>query len=472
MDFRREIGECGKVLRLVWPLALGMANNAVMQFVDRVFLSNESNASLQAVLPAAVLSFLFICFFQSLVSYSGVFVAQFHGARDGRGCFRSYFAGLVLCAVALVCLVCLVPAGKPVFRYFAPDAGENLVARENAYFSIVTAGGAALCAMTAAGGYLTGRGRTRIVFWVNLAGNLLNAGLDYVLIFGIGPVPACGISGAAAATVASQAVQAAVLNWIVLREWCASSGASGTGRREGIGPLFWRILRFGAPAAAYQLLNFLSFTVFVMLTDRIGGMELAVSNACFTVNYLLIAPVEGFSIGAATIVGQCKGAGDAEGAAGGAARALWLALAYAAFVSALVLAFHDPILRMFVAKDADFPQEAFVSLGLTLFLLMTAWQLFDAADVTLSGALKGAGDTRFVMVWMLLSSFGFWMPLLFWTYFRMHSMTAIWSTMVAYVVFICIGSALRWRFGPWRRIRMIPARTPSPAQDGNACEAR
>ena len=68
MDFRREIGECGKVLRLVWPLALGMANNAVMQFVDRVFLSNESNASLQAVLPAAVLSFLFICFFQSLVS--------------------------------------------------------------------------------------------------------------------------------------------------------------------------------------------------------------------------------------------------------------------------------------------------------------------------------------------------------------------------------------------------------------------
>ena len=57
MDIRREIAECGKVLRLVWPLALGMANNAVMQFVDRVFLAQESTASLEAVLPAAILSF-------------------------------------------------------------------------------------------------------------------------------------------------------------------------------------------------------------------------------------------------------------------------------------------------------------------------------------------------------------------------------------------------------------------------------
>ena len=459
MDVRKELGEYGKVLRLVWPLALGMANNAVMQFVDRAFLSNESNASLQAVLPAAVLSFLFICFFQSLVSYSGVFVAQFHGAGDSRGCFRSYLVGLALSAVAMVLLQFLAPLGEPLFRFCGGASDPTVVARESEYFFIVTAGGALQCAMMAGSGYFTGRGRTRVVFWVNLAGNLLNVALDYVLIFGFGPIPSCGIVGAAVATVVSQAVQSGILNLIVLRELRAAHGGrtpeSSPEPCEDFWPLFWRILRFGVPAAAYQFLNFLSFTIFVMLTDKIGGMGLAVSNACFTVNYLLIAPVEGFSIGAATIVGQCKGGGDPHGAAKGAARALWLALAYAGMVSALVLAFHRPILRLFIAPDAPFAPEAFISLGLTLFLLMTAWQLFDAADVTLSGALKGAGDTRFVMVWMLVSSFGFWMPLLFWTYLRWHSMTAIWSTMVAYVVFICAGSALRWRFGPWRRIQLI-----------------
>ncbi len=458
MDVRTEIAECGKVLRLVWPLALGMANNAVMQFVDRVFLAKESEASLKAVLPAAVLSFLFICFFQSLVSYSGVFVAQFHGARDRRGCFRSYFAGLALSAVAFVCLCFLVHAGEPVFRLCSPAAEADLVARESAYFSIVTPGGAALCAMTAASGFFTGLGRTRLVFWVNLAGNLLNAGLDYVLIFGLGPVPAFGMAGAAAATVAAQGMQAVVLNYLVLRKWLLRRDVAAPAARPQGGEFLrflLRVVRFGVPSAMYQLLNFLSFTIFVMLTDKIGGMELAVSNACFTVNYLLIAPVEGFSIGAATIVGQRKGAGDAHGAAKGAARAIWLALAYAGIVSVLVLVFHDPVLRLFIAPDSEFSHDAFVSLGFTLFLLMSAWQLFDAADVTLSGALKGAGDTLFVMLWMLVSSFLFWMPILFWTFFRSHSMTAIWSTMVAYVVFICVGSVLRWRFGPWRRIRLI-----------------
>ena len=43
-----------KILKLVWPLALGMVNNAVMQFVDRAFLAHESMSSLEAALPASI----------------------------------------------------------------------------------------------------------------------------------------------------------------------------------------------------------------------------------------------------------------------------------------------------------------------------------------------------------------------------------------------------------------------------------
>ena len=56
MTWRERISAYCDVYRLVWPLALGMANNAIMQFVDRVFLSNESTASLEAVLPASMLA--------------------------------------------------------------------------------------------------------------------------------------------------------------------------------------------------------------------------------------------------------------------------------------------------------------------------------------------------------------------------------------------------------------------------------
>ena len=115
MTGRGRLGAYLEVFRLTWPLALGMANNAIMQFVDRVFLAQESTASLEAVLPAAILSFLFVGLFQSVVVYSGTFVAQYHGAGDERMCRASYRAG-VLMAIVAGAVVLLVPTssiGRP-----------------------------------------------------------------------------------------------------------------------------------------------------------------------------------------------------------------------------------------------------------------------------------------------------------------------------------------------------------------------
>ena len=74
-----------EILKLVWPLALGMVNNAVMQFVDRAYLARESMASLEAALPASILAFNILGFFHSIIAYSGTFVAC-TTARKIRGC--------------------------------------------------------------------------------------------------------------------------------------------------------------------------------------------------------------------------------------------------------------------------------------------------------------------------------------------------------------------------------------------------
>ena len=61
------MGEYLKIARLVWPLALGMMNNAIMQFVDRAYLSGYSLSALEAVLPAGMLMWIFAGFFQAVV---------------------------------------------------------------------------------------------------------------------------------------------------------------------------------------------------------------------------------------------------------------------------------------------------------------------------------------------------------------------------------------------------------------------
>ena len=69
------------IARLVWPLALGMVNNAVMQFVDRAFLARESMESLEAALPASMLALLLLGFFQSIVGFFHRILAAIFGAK-------------------------------------------------------------------------------------------------------------------------------------------------------------------------------------------------------------------------------------------------------------------------------------------------------------------------------------------------------------------------------------------------------
>ena len=443
------------ILRLVWPLALGMVNTALMQFVDRAFLARHSVEALEAVLPATTLAWVFLSFFQSVVGYSGVFVAQHDGAGDPEGCRRSYAAALLVALLALVPTLPVTLLGDRILALTA--ATPAAAAMERAYFDVMMLGSVFVYLQAAAASYLTGRRRTRLVFWVNLAGNALNVALDPALIFGFDvTIFGCrlalapqGIAGAAVATVAALAAQCLVLALVLRRLGAFRLIASADVRARVL-----RLLRFGVPAGGYEVLNMLSFTVFVFVTGEVGGEAFAASNACFTVNYLIFAPMTGFAIGAQTLVGQARGRGDDAAAVTALRRTMALGLAFTFLACLGVLLFRRPILALYASPNLADP-AAFHALGTTLLCLMSAWMLFDAADVILSGALKGAGDTRFVMGWMLLNAFALWLPLVFLVRRLHNTMPALWGTMIVYVVVISLGSLVRWRRGAWRRHRLV-----------------
>lgn len=446
-----------EILKLVWPLALGMVNNALMQFVDRAFLARESMASLEAVLPASMLSLILLGFFQAIVAYSGTFVATYHGARDERMCRASCTAGVMLAVAFGALSFVFIPVGGFVFETFSN--GAEVISRQKTYFSITVAGGVFLYGQMALQSYFTGRGKTRTVFYVNLAGNVLNALLDPVLIFGLCGAPRLGIAGAAYATVASLLLQWIALWWILKRD-ARQSGAC-PARERGVrcfsgemAALVLRIIRFGSMSGIYNVLNLLSFTIFVFFTGRVGHLEAAVSNACFAVNYLLFAPIEGFALGAATLVGQAKGAKDTAAARLAGWRCAFLAVVTIAVLLGVTLLLYRPILSIFAPEDPALASR-FIELGFTLLVLMAAWQIFEVFDTVVSGALKGAGDTSFVLWWMLLVAFLFWMPLVVIASRLDHPMQMLWSTMISYVAVLSVGTLFRWRSGRWLRVNIV-----------------
>jgi multidrug resistance protein, MATE family len=442
-----------EIVRLVWPLALGMVNSAVMQAVDRAFLARYSVDALAAVLPATSLAWVFLSFFQSVVGYSGVFVAQYHGAKDEAGCRRSFAAAIYVSLIALVPTELLKWLGVWILSRTA--ATPEMFAMERAYFEVTVIGAACIYPQMAAISYLTGRGRTRLVFWIGLIGNVINIALDPLFIFGCPSfgISAGGVAGAAWATLLSLFVQCVLLMFVV---WSDGVCEGFDAARNVMRALVWRLLRFGVPSGAYDVLNMLSFAIFVFVTGELDGEAFAASNACFTINYLLFAPMTGFAVGVQTLVGQARGRGDDAGAHLALRRTMILGLGFVFVACLAVLVLRDPILSLYASPDLKDP-AAFRALGTTLLCLMSAWMLFDAADVILSGALKGAGDTRFVMVWMLVNAFLIWLPLVFVVRAVHDTMPALWGTMIVYVVIISAGSLVRWRRGKWRAINLIHA---------------
>ena len=421
----------------------------MMQFVDRAFLAGCSMAAFEAVLPASTLSWVFVGFFQALVAYSGVFVAQYHGAKNPRMCANGFKAANVLALASGAAVVALVPLADFIIGKTAPSA--ELLELEQTYCRICLAGGFFVCAQAAAAAYFTGKGRTRIVFRINLAGNIMNAVLDPFLIFGWCGLPRLGIAGAAYATVASMAAQWIALLACAVRDARRERSGEAT---ESIRSLIARILRFGIPSGGYNVLNMLSFTAFVFVTEKIGDLDFAVSNAVFTVNYLLYAPMDGFALAAQTLVGQARGRGDNVAAALAARRTTVLAAVVAFVFAVIALVAARPVLAVFAPSDPSMT-DAFMSLGSKLFLLMGCWLVLDAVDTVVCGALRGAGDTKFVMWWMTICAFGVWMPLVAAVYLFNFTMPMLWTTTVVYVAVLFIGSVLRWRRGRWKTIAIV-----------------
>ncbi len=446
-------GSLRECLAVAWPLVLAMAGNAIMMFADRLFLARYSATSIQAALPAGLTAFMAIAFLQNVVAYSGTFVAQYSGAGSRAACARAMGQGLWLAALCVPLLLATVPLGNLLFE-LAGHAPE-VMAEERQYYLTLVIGNLSMPFAAAVAGFFTGQGFTRLVMAANLIGNAANVALDPLFIWGWGPVPELGIVGAGVATAFSQFLILGILTAAVLRERHLS-----TSRRRRVafawkGPLMWRIARFGLPSGGHVLLDVGTFTVFVFVTGRMDALSFAASNIAFSVNHLIFAPLMGIGMAASVVAGQRMGDRDPKGAARAGRGCIALGWAYILLCTLVIGVFNEPILRAFYPHQAPFGYAEYLALGRCLIAVFLAWAWFDTLNVVLGGALKGTGDTRFVMCWVAGTAVLLWMPALFLLYWLGFGIVSLWLTMLGYV--IVAGGGLLWRFlrGRWKEIRLI-----------------
>lgn len=442
------------VLHVGLPLVLGMASTTAMEFTDRVFLGNYSLTSIAAALPAGLANFVFLSFCFGVAEFAGVFVAQYTGAKQPERVGAALWQGLWFCLPAAVILACMSFLAPWLFSLAGHPA--EVQAQEVEYFSILSKGsGLALTGMCLST-FFSGRGLTTPVMLVNMLGAVINIPLDYLLIFGKWGFPELGIRGAAYATCSAWGLSFVLFALLVFRrenERCFLVRSAWRFDRA----LFLRFLRFGLPGGVQFAMDILGFTLFLFVVGSLGAESLAATNIVFSINGLVFLPMIGMSVAASVLVGQAMGAKDPDRANFSNTSALYVSLAYTLFLDFFLVFFPRELLGLFRPQDVS-PEQfaAILETGVILLRMVAVYCLFDAVGIIQYGALRGAGDTRFVMLAMLGTSLGV-LVLPTWLMVRVlgWGLYPAWVCVLAYIAGLAVILRLRFLRGAWRGLRVI-----------------
>lgn len=289
--------------------------------------------------------------------------------------------------------------------YFAEDilrlmkAEEEVIAVGVPYAKILLGFNVVIILLFVLNGIFRGTGDAFIAMSSLWLANLINIGLDPVFIFGFGPIPAMGATGAAVATTIGRSVGVAFQLYIL---WKGSRQLR----------LYWRHFKLHLPtikkvmniASTGSLQFFIASASWIFLARLVADFGTDVyAGYFFAIRLILFAllPAWGMANAAATLVGQNLGAKQSERAASSVWRASIFNALFLFSVQIIFFFAARPLLELFTTS------EAAIEAGVTTLRIICAGYLFFGIGMVLGQSFGGAGDTRtptwvnFICFWLL-----------------------------------------------------------------------
>jgi len=225
--------------------------------------------------------------------------------------------------------------------------------------------------------------------WFLLLSSLFNVSFGYLLAYGVGGLPALGVPGVGF----GGGFAGALVSLLFAAFWWRGKFKLKPLKQARINrPMLRQLVTIGAPSVLEQGFIQLAFLGFFAIVGQYGTAAYAAYGIGISLVSFSIVIGFGFSIAAATLVGQQIGAGDPDMATAAGWRGMRMAIAAMSFFS-VVLALYAQELAAFMIQDPETRR-----LTVLFIYLIAAVQPVMAIEITLSGALRGAGDTRFPLI--------------------------------------------------------------------------
>lgn len=466
---------CGgrEVISLALPLMISTLSYSLMQFCDRVFLAWHSPTALAAVMPSGVMAWTLMSFPFGVALYTNVFVAQYFGAKQNTRIGSVIWHGLILATLFSPIFLTSIIWPHWVFQLAGHEAA---IAQEEAiYFRYVSIGSIAHIYGGVLTSFFIGLGRTRIVMRVDVMVALLNVVLDWLLIFGFAVgstvlLQPMGIKGAAIATSTALWVKACIFLYLMMRP--SNRLAYGlTKSFEFSRAMIQRMIRFGSSNGLQFLIECMGIAVFTLMIAKLGEVPAAATTVAISVNMMVFVPIWGLSTAVSAMVGQQIGDGKPKLAARATWTSLQIGLAYTGFFGLLYVLMPGVFLMGHNAGAGNF--EEISRIARILLIFVATYCIFDSVQIIFVGAIKGAGDTTFVVITSLVCSALF--VLIGLVGYRMFETELAhlywwWFALTAWIILLSIVFGARFLQGKWQSMQVIEQELISARQSQGEIE--
>ncbi len=393
-------------LKLAAPVMMGMIGHTLVALVDNIMVGQLGTAELAAVSLGN--SFMFIAMSLGIGFSTAItpLVAEADGENNFESGKSSFKHGLFLCTTLGILLFLIILLAKPLM-YFMQQPVE-VVELAMPYLDLVAFSLIPLIIFQAFKQFSDGLSMTKYPMYATLIANVVNVILNYLLIFGKFGFPQMGIVGAAVGTLASRFVMVIFL-WILLKKNNKSTAYVTKIKLFVLeNKMLKKIIALGFPSALQMFFEVAIFTAAIWLSGILGKNPQAANQIALNLSSMTFMVAMGLSVAAMVRVGNQKGLQKFKDLRR-IAQSIFLLSFLIATVFALIFILCNQLLPK-IYLDVDdvenlVDNSEVISIAAKLLIIAALFQVSDAVQVTVLGALRGLQDVK---IPTLITFFAYW----------------------------------------------------------------
>ena len=431
--------------RLIIPLVIEQFLAMTIGMADTIMVTSVGEHAVSGVSLVDNISTLLINVFSALATGGAVVAAQYLGSRDEENACSAakqlfYAIGALSAATMAVCLL----FREPILRLVFGQLEDNVMEAAMTYFLLTAISYPLLAIYNAGAALFRAMGNSKVSMLASLLMNIVNIGLNAILIYGAD----IGVAGAGFGTLFSRLAGAVLMTWLICQH----------GHRIHIdhllhfefrGQLVKKILRIGVPNGLENGMFQIGKLLVLGLVTPLGTSATAANAIANSVAGVVNVPGNAISLSLITVVGQCMGAGDSKQAVRYTRKLMTIVYLAMGSLSVLLFFFATPVVGIFGLTPGAAVMAIQVLRWCAVFDL-----IFWPMSFSLPNALRASGDAKFTMI---VSMCSMWIFRIGFSYLLVPQigLLGVWVAMFIDWIVRAVVFLIRFLSGRWKTKTVI-----------------